>query len=162
MSAISSTALHPHACHLQLQVESCLYPWERPRSIDDVIALPFNEAGVIKLKLQEIVPHDVHHSSNFVGSVKDLLTGKISDSDAAYGLRPYLKVAADWDEQAAYLCARAAKPTVSTTAASLLTCTTSSTSRRLKSWSGTESATAAGQAVVSKTSWSCRRPRNRA
>jgi serine/threonine protein kinase len=49
-------------------------PWKRPRSIDDLIALPFNEADVIKLKLQETVPHDAHQSSNFVGSVKDLRT----------------------------------------------------------------------------------------
>jgi serine/threonine protein kinase len=74
-------------------------PWKRPRSIDDVLALPFNEADVIKLKLQETVPHDAHQSSNFVGSVKDLRTGKFSD--AAFGLRPYLKVADDWDEAAA-------------------------------------------------------------
>ncbi len=74
-------------------------PWKRPRSIDDVLALPFNEADVIKLKLQETVPYDAHQSSNFVGSVKDLRTGKFSD--AAFGLRPYLKVADDWDEAAA-------------------------------------------------------------
>jgi hypothetical protein len=34
-----------------------------------------------------------------VGSVKDLRTGKFSD--AAYGLRPYLKVADDWNEEVA-------------------------------------------------------------
>ena len=61
--------------------------------------MPFHERDVIALKLQQMVPHDAHQSSNFVGSVKDLRTGKFSD--AAFGLRPYLKVAADWDEAAA-------------------------------------------------------------
>jgi hypothetical protein len=73
-------------------------PWKRP-SIDDVLAMPFNEMDVIKLKLQQTVPSDASQSSNLVGSVKDLRTGKFSD--AAYGLRPYLKVAGNWDEQAA-------------------------------------------------------------
>jgi serine/threonine protein kinase len=74
-------------------------PWKRPRSIDDVLSIPFNEMDIIKLKLQQTVPQDADQSSNLVGSVKDLRTGKFSD--AAYGLRPYLKVAADWDEAAA-------------------------------------------------------------
>jgi len=74
-------------------------PWKRPRSIDDVLSMPFHERDVIALKLQQMVPHDAHQSSNFVGSVKDLRTGKFSD--AAFGLRPYLKVADDWDEAAA-------------------------------------------------------------
>jgi hypothetical protein len=74
-------------------------PWKRPRSIDDVLAMPFNEMDVIKLKLQQTVPSDASQSSNLVGSVKDLRTGKFSD--AAYGLRPYLKVAGDWNEEAA-------------------------------------------------------------
>ncbi len=74
-------------------------PWKRPRSIDDVLAMPLNEMDVIKLKLQQTVAHDASRSSNLVGSVKDLRTGKFSD--AAYGLRPYLKVADDWNEEAA-------------------------------------------------------------
>ena len=74
-------------------------PWKRPRSIGDVLAMPFNEMDVIKLKLQQTVPSDASQSSNLVGSVKDLRTGKFSD--AAYGLRPYLKVADDWKEEAA-------------------------------------------------------------
>jgi serine/threonine protein kinase len=74
-------------------------PWKRPRSIDDVLAIPFNEMDVIKLHLQQMVPSDASQSSNLVGSVKDLRTGKFSD--AAYGLRPYLKVAGDWNEEAA-------------------------------------------------------------
>ena len=61
-------------------------PWKRPRSIDDVLSMPFHERDVIALKLQQMVPHDAHQSSNFVGSVKDLRTGKFSD--AAFGLRP--------------------------------------------------------------------------
>jgi serine/threonine protein kinase len=74
-------------------------PWKRPRSIDDVLAMPFNEMDVIKLKLQQTVPSDASQSSNLVGSVKDLRTGKFSD--AAYGLRPYLQVPGDWNEEAA-------------------------------------------------------------
>ena len=74
-------------------------PWKRPRSIGDVLAMPFNEMDVIKLKLQQTVPSDASQSSNLVGSIKDLRTGKFSD--AAYGLRPYLKVADDWKEEAA-------------------------------------------------------------
>jgi serine/threonine protein kinase len=74
-------------------------PWKRPRCISDVLAMPFNEMDVIKLKLQQTVPSDASQSSNLVGSVKDLRTGKFSD--AAYGLRPYLKVADDWSEDAA-------------------------------------------------------------
>ncbi len=73
-------------------------PWKRP-SIDEVLAMPFNEMDVIKLKLQQTVPSDASQLSNLVGSVKDLRTGKFSD--AAYGLRPYLKVADDWKEDAA-------------------------------------------------------------
>jgi len=61
--------------------------------------MPFNEMDVIKLKLQQTVPSDASQSSNLVGSIKDLRTGKFSD--AAYGLRPYLKVADDWREEAA-------------------------------------------------------------
>ena len=64
-------------------------PWKRPRSINDVLALPFNEADVIKLKLQETVPHDAHQLSNLVGSVTDLVdlrSGKFSD--VAFGLHP--------------------------------------------------------------------------
>jgi hypothetical protein len=75
-------------------------PWKRPRSIDDVLSMPFHERDVIALKLQQMVPHEAHQSSNFVGSVKDLRTGNFSDA-AAFGLRPYLKIAADWDEAAA-------------------------------------------------------------
>jgi hypothetical protein len=74
-------------------------PLKRPRSINDLLTLPFHELDVIKLKLQQTIPHDANQSSNFVGSVKDLRTGKFSD--AAFGLRPYLKVAVDWDEAAA-------------------------------------------------------------
>jgi hypothetical protein len=79
-------------------------PWKRP-SIDEVLAMPFNEMDVIKMKLQQMVPHDASSCSNLVGSMNDLVndknlrTGKFSD--AAYGLRHYLKVAADWDEKSA-------------------------------------------------------------
>jgi serine/threonine protein kinase len=74
-------------------------PWNRPTCIDKVLSMPFNEFDVIKLKLQRMVPHDASASSNLVGSIKDLRTGKFSD--AAYGLGHYLRVAADWDESAA-------------------------------------------------------------
>jgi serine/threonine protein kinase len=73
-------------------------PWKRP-GINDVLAMPFNEIDVIKLKLQQTVSHDASACSNLVGSVKDLRTGKFKD--AALGMRHFLKVAADWDEQAA-------------------------------------------------------------
>jgi serine/threonine protein kinase len=75
------------------------HPWKRPRSIDDVLLVPFNEIDVIRLKLEQAVPQKASHSSNLVGCVKDLSTGKFKD--AAYGLRTYLKVASNWDEQAA-------------------------------------------------------------
>ncbi len=79
-------------------------PRKRP-SIDEILAMPFNEMDVVKLKLQQMVPHEVSRRSNLVGSVNDLVndknlrTGKFSD--AAYGLRHYLKVADDWDERTA-------------------------------------------------------------
>ncbi len=74
-------------------------PWKRPMCIDDVLAMPFNEIDVIKLKLQQTVSHDDSTSSNLVGSVNDLTTGQFSH--AAYGLRHFLNVAKDWDEEAA-------------------------------------------------------------
>jgi hypothetical protein len=74
-------------------------PWKRPRSIDDVLAMPFNEMDVIKLKLQQTVLQDSSASNNLVGSLNDLVTGKFSH--AAYGLRHFLKVPDDWNEQAA-------------------------------------------------------------
>jgi serine/threonine protein kinase len=74
-------------------------PRDRPFSINHVLAMPFNEMDVIKMKLEEqIFKHD-DISSNLVGSVKDLRTGKFSD--AARGLRSYLQVADNWDENAA-------------------------------------------------------------
>jgi len=73
-------------------------PWKRP-SIDDVLAMPFNEMDVIKLKLQQTVLQDSSASNNLVGSLNDLVTGKFSH--AAYGLRHFLKVPDDWNEQAA-------------------------------------------------------------
>ena len=77
-------------------------PKNRPCSVDEVLAMPFNESDVIKLKLQDTVRFDVSTSSNLVGSVKELRTGKFSD--AAYGLRQYLKVIDDWNEEEA--CSR--------------------------------------------------------
>jgi serine/threonine protein kinase len=74
-------------------------PWKRPRSIDDVLAMSFNEMDVIKLKLQQTVLQDSSASNNLVGSLNDLVTGKFSH--AAYGLRHFLKVADDWNEEAA-------------------------------------------------------------
>ena len=74
-------------------------PRMRPASIDDVLALPFNEMDVIKMKLEQMVPCDASRSNNLVGSIHDLRTGKFSD--AAHGLRSYLKVADSWSESAA-------------------------------------------------------------
>ena len=74
-------------------------PRDRPFSADHVLTMPFNELDVIKMKLEQMVKPDISTSSNLVGSVKDLHTGKFSD--AARGLRSYLQVADDWDEKAA-------------------------------------------------------------
>jgi len=74
-------------------------PRMRPASIDAVLTIPFNEMDIIKLKLEQMVPHDESRSSNLVGSVNHLRTGKFSD--AAHGLRSYLKVADSWNEKAA-------------------------------------------------------------
>jgi serine/threonine protein kinase len=74
-------------------------PRDRPFSIDHVLAMPFNEMDAIKLKLEQMVKHDISRSSNSDGSVKYLRTGKFSD--AARGLRSYLQVADSWDEKAA-------------------------------------------------------------
>jgi hypothetical protein len=54
-------------------------PLKRPRSINDLLTLPFHELDDIKLKLQQTILHDANQSSNFVGRVKDLRTGKFSD-----------------------------------------------------------------------------------
>jgi serine/threonine protein kinase len=75
------------------------HPWKRPRSVEDVLHIPFNEMDIIRLKLEQLAPQQDSHSSNLVGCVKDLSTGKFKD--AAYGLRTYLKVASNWDEGAA-------------------------------------------------------------
>ena len=77
-------------------------PSKRPHSIAEVLEMPFNEMDVIKMKLQTTFTADVLSSSNLVGSMKDLKTGKFSD--AAFGLRQYLKVADDWNEEEA--CSR--------------------------------------------------------
>jgi len=74
-------------------------PWKRPRCIHDVLSMPFDETDIVRLKLQYLVPHESCHSSNLVGNIVDIQTGKFSD--AAYGLRPYLKVTASWNEEAA-------------------------------------------------------------
>jgi hypothetical protein len=73
--------------------------WKRPRCILDVLSMPFDETDVVKLKLEHLVPHEGCHCSNLVGNVIDMKTGKFSD--AAYGLRSYLKVPASWNEEAA-------------------------------------------------------------
>jgi serine/threonine protein kinase len=77
-------------------------PWNRPRCIEDVIKMPFSESDIIESKLKEhacIAHHDASNSSNLVGDVKDLRTAKLSD--AAFGLRHYLKVADNWNEESA-------------------------------------------------------------
>jgi hypothetical protein len=75
-------------------------PWMRPRSIDEVFALPFNETDVIgcnlNLALQELGADCL---SRLCGNPVDLVTGQLKD--AAFGLRPYLKVADHWNEDAA-------------------------------------------------------------
>jgi len=73
------------------------HPWKRPRCIDEVLAMPFHEIDVIKQKLQQMILHDASQSSNLVGSVNDLRTGKFKD--AAKGLRHYLQVAVNWIEE---------------------------------------------------------------
>ncbi len=74
-------------------------PWKRPTCIDDVLTMPFNELDVVKSKQQQTVRQDVSTSSNLVGNVNDLRTGKFSH--AAHGLRYFLQVADDWDKKAA-------------------------------------------------------------
>jgi hypothetical protein len=74
-------------------------PWRRPRCIQDVLSMPFDEADVVRLQLKHLVPHQSCQSSKFVGDAVDIKIGKFSD--AAYGLRPYLKVPASWNEDAA-------------------------------------------------------------
>jgi serine/threonine protein kinase len=74
-------------------------PRMRPCSIADVLAMPFNEMDVIKMKLEQMIAGNSSKSSNLVGNVRDLVTGKFGD--AAYGLRSYLKVADSWNEAAA-------------------------------------------------------------
>ena len=72
-------------------------PWKRPCCIDEVLAMPFHEIDVVKQKLRQVVLHDAPQSSNLVGSVNDLSTGKFKD--AAKGLRHYLQVAETWKEE---------------------------------------------------------------
>ena len=74
-------------------------PWRRPCCIQDVLSMPFDEADVVRLQLNPLDPHQSCQSSKFVGDVVDIKIGKFSD--AAYGLRPYLKVPASWNEDAA-------------------------------------------------------------